>query len=176
MRQVERVTVPDDVREAELTRLMETYGDALAGLCTALTRDADLAQDIVQETFLRAYRNLDRYRGGQEKEKAWLTSIAVNLYRDLRRSRWFRWVDRGVDLDSLPEPSVPARQEDWQVYDAVQALPDRLREVVILRYHQDLDAAEIAKLLGTTRASVYRRLNKAYELLRQQLEEADNDD
>lgn len=173
---MERVTVPDDVREAELTRLMETYGDALAGLCTALTRDADLAQDIVQETFLRAYRNLGSYRGGRAEEKAWLTSIAVNLYRDLRRSKWFRWVDRSVCLDNLPEPSVPAQQEDWQLYDAVQILPDRLREVVVLRYNQDLDAREIAKLLGTTRASVYRRLNKAYEILKQQLEEADKDD
>ena len=173
---MEHVKVPDDIRETELIRLMETYGNQLAGLCTALTRDADIAQDIVQETFLRAYKGMGSYRGGREQEKAWLTRIAVNLYRDMCRSKWYRWVDRSVTLESLPEPAVPAQTEDWQLFEAMETLPDNLREVVVLRYHQDMEAPEIAKALGTTRASVYRRLNKAYKLLKQQLEEADKDD
>lgn len=173
---MDRVKVPDDIREAELIRLMETYGDLLAGLCTALIRDADLAQDIVQETFLRAYRSFDRYRGGREQERAWLSRIAVNLCRDMGRSRWFRWVDRRVSLDSLPEPAVPARERDWQLYDAVQSLPDKMREAVVLRYHQDMDTEEMARVLGTTRTTVYRRLDRAYRLLKDKLEEADNDE
>ena len=173
---MDHAKVPGDIREAELIRLMETYGNALTGLCTALTRDADLAQDAVQEAFLRAYRNLDRYRGGRAQERAWLTRIAVNICRDMRRSKWFRWVDRGVSLDSLPEPAAPVEQEDWELYDAVQSLPDKLREAVVLRYHQDMDTEEIARILGTTRTTVYRRLDRAYQLLKQRLEEADHDD
>ena len=173
---MDRVKVPGDIREAELIRLMETYGGSLARLCTALTGDADLAQDVVQETFLRAYKGLDSYRGGRAQEKAWLSRIAVNLCRDMSRSKWFRWVDRRVSLDSLPEPAVTVQQEDWALYDAVQALPDRLREVVVLRYNQNMDTEDMARVLGTTRTTVYRRLDRAYRLLKDKLEEADNDE
>lgn len=173
---MDRVKVPDDIREAELIRLMETYGDLLARLCTSLLQDADLAQDAVQETFLRAYRGLHRYRGGRAQERAWLSRIAVNLCRDMIRSRWFRWIDRRVSLDSLPEPAMPAQERDWQLYDAVQRLPDKLREVIVLRYHQDMDTEEMARVLGTTRTTVYRRLDRACRLLKDKLEEADDDE
>ena len=176
MRRLETIKATDDLREAELIRLMETYGDMLAGLCTALTRDADLAQDVVQETFLRAYKGLSGYRGGRAQERAWLTRIAVNLCRDLSRSKWFRWVDRRVSLDSLPEPSIPAAEQDWQLYDAVQSLPDKLREVVVLRYHQSMDTEDIARVLGTTRTTIYRRLDRAYGILKTKLEEAEHDE
>lgn len=170
------IKTPGDVREAELIRLMDTYGDMLTGLCTALTRDADLAQDVVQETFLRAYRGFDRYRGGRAQERAWLSRIAVNLCRDMSRSKWFRWVDRRVSLDSLPEPTMPTQERDWRLYDAVQTLPDKLREVVVLHYHQNMDTEEMARVLGTTRTTVYRRLDRAYQLLKEKLEEADDDE
>ena len=49
-------------REERLRRMMQTYGDALVSLCTGVLGDADLAQDVVQETFIRAYRSLDRLR------------------------------------------------------------------------------------------------------------------
>ena len=173
---MDRVKVPDDIREAELIRLMETYGNMLAGLCTTLTRDPDLAQDVVQETFLRAYKGLFGFRGGRAQERAWLTRIAVNLCRDLSRSRWFRWVDRRVTLDSLPEPIMPAQERDWQLYSAVQALPDKLREVIVLRYNQGMDTEDIAQVLGTTRTTVYRRLDRAYRMLKTELEEADRDE
>ena len=172
---MEHVKVPGDVREAELIRLMETYGNMLAGLCTALTRDPDLAQDVVQETFLRAYKGLDRFRGGRAQERAWLTRIAVNLCRDMNKSKWFRWVDRRVSLDTLPEPTVPAEERDWALYDAVQSLPDKLREIVVLRYHQGMDTEDIARILGMTRTTVYRRLDQAYRMLKKELEEADGD-
>ena len=100
---------PGEAAEAELVRWMEDYGPMLAGTCTALLRDAHLAQDVVQETFSRAYQHRGRFRGGSEK--AWLTRIAVNLCRDQQRSKWFRLVDRRVPVEelALPAPrSTPA--------------------------------------------------------------------
>ena len=78
--------VPGKASEAELSRMMETYGAMLTGTCTVLLGDRHLAQDIVQETFIRAYKKMDSFRGERpESEKAWLTRIAVNLCRDERR-------------------------------------------------------------------------------------------
>lgn len=151
-------------REAEITRMMATYGGMLAGLCTAMLGDPDLAQDVTQETFLRAYRSLSRFDG--RSEKTWLTRIAVNLCRDQWRSRWFRHVDRRVTPEMLPEPAAPPDEQTGPVLEAVGMLPGKLREVVLLRYFQDMDVDEIARALRINRATVYRRLDKAHGELR----------
>lgn len=153
--------------------MMETYGSMLAGLCTALLKDADLAQDMTQETFLRAYRGLRHFDGANEK--AWLTRIAVNLCRDQWKSRWFRHMDRRVTPEMLPEPVVPTDERDGRVLEAVQALPARLREVVLLRYFQDMDMEDTARALGVNRATIYRRLDKAHRALKEILKGEDQD-
>ena len=84
--------------EREMHRLMDAYGPSLVGMCTLLLKDAHLAQDVVQETFIRAWR---KGRLIRETEKAWLTRVAVNLCRDEMRSRWFRHVDRRQTPEEL---------------------------------------------------------------------------
>ena len=108
---------PGEAAEAELVRWMEDYGPMLAGTCTALLRDAHLAQDVVQETFIRAYQHRGRFRGGSEK--AWLTRIAVNLCRDQQRSKWFRLVDRRVPVEELALPAPQSGGTAGQLYAAV---------------------------------------------------------
>ena len=94
--------VPGNACEAELARMIKQYGGMLVGTCTMLLGDADLAQDAVQETFIKAYHRMDSFRSEFEgSEKAWLTRIAVNVCRDHQRSRWFRFVDRRTPIDSL---------------------------------------------------------------------------
>ena len=88
--------------EAELARMMEQYGARLVAVCALMLGDRDLAQDIVQETFIRAYQRLECFRGErQESERAWLTSIAVNLCKNERKKSWFRFIDRKTPIDAL---------------------------------------------------------------------------
>ena len=93
------VPVPGMSDEQEMLRLMNEHGAHLIGMCTLLLHDAFLAQDVVQETFLRAWR---KGRLIRETERAWLTRVAVNLCRDEQRSRWFRHVDRRITPEELP--------------------------------------------------------------------------
>ena len=168
--------VPGGAREAELSRMMNAYGAQLVGICTMLLSDAHLAQDAVQETFIRAYDKMDTLRGERKhSERAWLTRIAVNICRDHQRSRWFRFVDRRVTLDMLPDVIAPDNERDQSILLAVQSLPGKYREVVLLHYYQDMDASEIAKALGVSLSSVYRRLEKARQLLKTTLERWDFD-
>ena len=80
---MESVKAPDEAREAKLCRMMRAYGGMLVGLCTAMLGDAQLAQDVTQETFIKAYYKMDALRAKSDgSEKAWLARIAVNLCRD----------------------------------------------------------------------------------------------
>lgn len=158
--------VPGEAHEQELQRLMDAYSGTLMGVCIVLLRDHHQAQDVVQETFVKAWR-AGRLR--PETEKAWLIRVAVNACRDQLRSRWFRFVDRSRPMEELP---IAAPEEpDHAVLQQVMQLPLRLREVVILHYWNELSADEIASALRIDRATVYRRLASARKRLRLELEE-----
>lgn len=165
---------PGSAREAELARMMEQYGAALVGTCAMLLGDYDLAQDAVQETFIKAYRAMDGLRREHAgSEKAWLTRIAVNVCRDHQRTKWFRFVDRGKDIDALMLPAPNAGEQARELFSAVQSLPRRHREIILLHYYQDMQAREIAEVLGVSRQTVYRRLEAARQALKRILERWD---
>lgn len=165
------VQVPDDARKAELTRMMQAHGGALAGLCTAMLKDAHLAQDMVQETFIRAYAKMEGFRGEREgSERAWLSRIAINLCRDYQRTSWFRLVDRREMLERTAGAEAAPDDGISGVLEVVESLPPRLREAVLLYYYQDMRLEEAAQVLGVGKSTMSRRLNAARKKLRQSLE------
>lgn len=163
--------VPGKASEAELSRMMETYGAMLVGTCTMLLGDRHLAQDIVQETFIRAYKKMDSFRGERsESEKAWLTRIAVNLCRDERRKKWFRFVDRTVPIETMTLSAPEASDEAQRLYAAVQSLPQKYREVILLRFYQGMTVPEIAEILHQADGTIYHKLDRAKKMLKKTLE------
>lgn len=149
--------------------LVQVYQTPLRRLCCVLLKDAHLADDAVQETFIKAYRAMKEFRG-ESSEKTWLTRIAVNTCRDMQRSRWFAHIDRSVDIASLPEESTESDPEDTGLMDAVLRLPLKQREAVLLYYYQNLTMQEISQALHITVSNVSRRLENARKALRKQLE------
>ena len=169
------MTGPDDAPNLDerFAQMVERYQTSLLRTCCLWLGDAALAEDAVQETFLKAYRALPRFRG-ESSEKTWLMRIAVNTCRDLRRSAWFRHTDRRVTPDMLPEPAAPVDPKAAELLADVLNLPVRQREVVLLYYYQDMDTREIAEALGIARSSVSGRLRNARERLRRVLEGRDS--
>lgn len=155
---------PDAEKARRIGQLMDAYGTRLLRLCTLYLRDLSLAEDAVQETFIKAYKGLDRFRGGSA-ELTWLTSIAVNTCRNLLRTPWQKHIDRSVSLDSLPEPSVPCEPVDDSVLREVLKLPVKYREVILLYYYQQLTARETALALKLSVPAVHARLRRAKKLL-----------
>ena len=161
-------------REERLQRLMQTYGNALVGLCTGILGDSDLAQDVVQETFISAYRSLDSLRAEHAgSERAWLMRIAVNRCASEKRSRWFRSIVIRETMDELPAAPQADEETADALYEAVRRLPDREHTVILLRYMQDMPVEEIAEALGLSLSAVYRRLETARRRLKQMLEGGD---
>ncbi len=116
----EETQVPGSMSEEELIRLVDTYSGTLLGLCRLTLGDTAMAQDIVQETFLKAWKN-----GGfrPESEKAWLMKVAMNLCHDYHRSRWWKHIDHRTAAYEIqisePDPA------DREVLMMVRELPFR---------------------------------------------------
>ena len=150
-------------------RLVNQFQTSLLRTCYMYLRDQEQAKDAVQETFFKAYRNLGTFRG-ESAEKTWLMKIAVNTCHDMRKTGWFRHMDRRVTPEMLPEASVPFQEFEEGLIVEVMNLPLRLREVVLLYYYQNMDTNEIAETLGIARSSVSGRLQRARKKLRDVLE------
>ena len=163
------VTGPDNDKETIIRQMVETHQTPLMRLCYLYLRDVQLAEDAVQETFIKAARTLDKFRG-EASMKTWLTSIAMRTCCDMRRSFWFRRMDRRVTPEMLPDPVQSPLEEETALTVAVMNLPQKEREVILLYYYQDMNVNEIARTLGVTQPTVSYRLKRAREKLRQELE------
>lgn len=156
---MEAVKGPDSNEEI-IERMVVRYQLPLLRLCYAYLHDEELAKDAVQETFIKAYRNLQSFRAAAS-EKTWLTRIAINVCRDLRRTGWFRHVDRSVTPDMLPETAVPPEPEAASLTVEIMNLPPKLREAALLCWLQGLTYAEAAEILGVSAQAVGGRLDRA---------------
>ncbi len=159
----------DHAREA-IVRLMDQHGHVLLRMCALYLKDAQLAEDAVQETFLKAWRKLDGFRD-ESSEATWLTRIAINVCRDMLRTGWFRRIDRNVDILLLPECAQADEYPDKTVLTEVMGLPAMLREVVLLRYYQGMTLKETADALRIGVSTVKQRQHKANQILRKRLKE-----
>lgn len=168
---------PDSAQDQNQTfeRLVNQYQTSLLRTCYLYLRDQAQAEDAAQETFFKAYRNLSAFRG-ESSEKTWLMKIAINTCHDMRKSSWFRHVDRRVTPEMLPEANVPFEEYEEDLMVDVMNLPSKLREVVLLYYYQNMDTNEIAETIGITRSSVSGRLQRARKKLRDILEGMDSDE
>jgi RNA polymerase sigma-70 factor (ECF subfamily) len=133
-------------------------------------RAGDAADDIFQESWIRVSRARDRF-DLSKRFSTWLFQIANNLCRD----RWRRLDARHRALAALREERIaggddaappPALPSDRKLERQLAALPERLREVLVLRYYQDLGEAEIAEVLGIPRGTVKSRLHAAVRAAR----------
>jgi RNA polymerase sigma-70 factor (ECF subfamily) len=156
-----------------LNRLMARWQTPLRSFLYRSTRNEEDALDLAQETFVRVYRHRGRFRAGA-KFSTWMFQIALNLARDHARRRSRRPV---ASLEEAPEGVTdvhPGRQATdaeaaAAVRAAVAALPEELREAVLLAEFQDLSHAEIAEIVDATPKAVETRLYRAREKLRTSL-------
>ena len=137
-----------------------------------LTRDRDLAEDLVQETMFEAIRSFHRYELGTNC-KAWLTTIMHNLNsKRLYKLGRMKIVDDPEErlAETIPfEPSVPETITDEEVITAIRKVPDRFRDVIILADVEEFSYKDIASILGVPIGTVMSRLYRGRRVLRQEL-------
>ena len=153
-------------KKALFQKMLEQEGDRLLRMCTLYLKDGNLAEDAVQESFLRAFQHMDEFRG-QAAMATWLTRIAINVCKGYLRSPWhWRRLSSQV-LEQRPAPGMP--ETDDTLPGAVMALSRPYREVILLYYYQQLKAREIAEILHIPLSTVTVRLSRARRQLKEQL-------
>ncbi len=163
------IPAPEQTPLEKLDEWIRAYEKDLLRICCLYLRDWSMAEDAVQETFLKAYKQMDTFRGDSH-EKTWLTRIALNQCRDMRRSAWYRFVDPRVSIDRLPAVSPPPSAEHLALTTAIAKLRPKDMEVVLLYYYEGYRMKEIAQMLHITEAAVSIRIRKAKEKLKDELE------
>ena len=155
--------------------------DTLYGTAIRLTRNPDAAQDLVQDTYLKAFRARDRFTAGTNL-KAWLFTILHNTWRNRRRdlarsrvefdSETVEQADEGlssvVTFES-PETLLMRATFDAELKSALEALPENFREAVWLRDVEELSYQEIADALGIPIGTVMSRISRGRRQLYQLL-------
>jgi RNA polymerase sigma-70 factor (ECF subfamily) len=169
-------------------RLVGEHSGDVYALLFRLTSDAEEARDLTQETFLRAFQSIDRFRGDASL-KTWIYRIAINQARN--RWRWWRRRRRDVtvsldatdehrdqplaatlpnDNSPSPEQQTLARERESQLREALCGLRQSYREAVILRDVEGFSYEEIAQTLQISIGTVKSRISRGRLELRKQLE------
>lgn len=155
----------DELRRLEVW-IDEHQPKVYKAACLVL-RDPVAAEDVAQETFLRAWNAMDRVDDGVDIER-WLCRISINLcLNQLRSRRREQSAVNKMASDRLPADSFEIDSTRSEIDEALRRLPDRLRVPVILRYFLDFQEAEIAKALSLRAGTVKSRLHEARRYLAQ---------
>ena len=159
------------------------YIDGLYSYALALTRNRSDAEDLVQETYVRAIPALTRLRE-DSNIKSWLFTILRNIWLNQLRQPRIAVQMPGADIDQQPidlptgtfkdpHSALVSKIDQQQVRQAVQQLPIEAREIILLREFEELSYQEIAKVLGCPLGTVMSRLGRARSKLRALLSAAE---
>ncbi|HEV2027655.1 MAG TPA: RNA polymerase sigma factor [Candidatus Dormibacteraeota bacterium] len=185
--------------EAAFQSLIQRYHGPMLRLAMTYVGDRGVAEDVVQESWLTCVRSLDRFEG-RSSLKTWIFGIVINIARARRRKEarilpftafWRRddsdshrptvdqsrfgsdgmWRTGPRSWDNVPESKVIGGETLQKVKTAIDALPAKQREVILLRDVAGFDSAEVSSLLGISAANERVRLHRARAAVRKMLEE-----
>jgi RNA polymerase sigma-70 factor, ECF subfamily len=167
---------PNDLLE----ELMSDYGEELTRTAYPYLKDWSLAEDAVQESFIKLYKNLHTFRG-DASIKTWVYKILTNTCKDILRSATMKKVVLGNLFDykghteKSAEYTILNNESGKELAQSVLNLPLKYREVIILFYYQSFSTKEISQLLSITESTVRVRLNRGREKLRRIMGRDSND-
>jgi RNA polymerase sigma-70 factor (ECF subfamily) len=177
------MTTAKEIAAEEFSSVVQRHRPQIFRFLLASTRDVDLAETLTQECFLKAHCNWAGFRG-ESSVMTWLMRIAINLQKDHWRNRriqfWRHTQSNAVDLNEasewLPsgersaEQQMMARERVAQVWEAVKGLSERQRTIFLLRYVDELELSEIARITSLNEGTVKAHLSRALARVRREME------
>ena len=163
--------MPSDSADEAIAALFQEHARSLVRLARLFADDRNAAEDLVQEAFIRLRRSFHRIEK-PGADVAYLRSIVLNLARDHNRRGLMSLRHRMPEEESRlsAEDRIVVGEDQQQVIDALQALPLRQRDCLVLRYYMDLSIPDIASTLGISVNSVKTHLQRGMAVLEARLE------
>lgn len=160
-------------KEALFDELIRDYLKKVLRLVYLMVKDRSLAEDITQEVFLLAYKNLGKFRQ-ESSMQTWVYRIAVNEAKKHLRSWSFRhlFFKSEVDIEVVEGAESAVLQNDLRTRFArlVMELPNSYRQMIVLHYYEELSVEEIAVILEMTTGAVYTKMHRARQKLKALME------
>lgn len=160
----------------DFNRIAAAYVEDLFKVAYTYVQDVQLAEDIVQDVFLKAYERQTQFRG-EANYKTYLIRMTINRSHDMLRS----WAYRNMVMTNTftklfrggqsAEEVVFAQKHQSQLGQLILNLKPKYREVIFLYYYQDYSVKEIAELLGSSENTVKTRLSRARQRLKDKLDQ-----
>lgn len=161
------------MNDVEIEPLINEYGDYLYRLCYTYTKDFQVAEEVVQDVFLKFYQSHEQFKQ-QASLKTYLTKIAINKCYDYLRS----WRHRRIVIkeafqisNQSIEQDIIKNEEEELLFQAILKLPIKYRESIIFYYYEELTVQEIAQLFNLPNSTVKTRLQRGRAALKQLLNE-----
>jgi len=156
-------------------RLIEQYGQEVYKIAYFYMKETQLAEDVFQEVFYKVIKNYHKFNH-QSSEKTWLIRITINTCKDMLRTSWIKRVTTfGVWQDSENEYEKPydieKKETNKELYELIQQLPQKYKEILLLFYYKDLTYEEISEILQIPEGTVRSRLSRAREKLKKMMNE-----
>lgn len=170
-----------EMTEARMERLIDAYGNSLLRLCTLYLRDPYMAEDAVQDTYLKVWKSYQGFQG-RCAERTWITRIAINTCKNYLSSSWRQHVEL-ADVTEILEAGLGASRaaqgsDEYEslgntmiLMNEIMKLKDKYRLAILLYYYQELTVPEIAQVLGRQESTVYILLKRGREQLKRNLPE-----
>lgn len=161
--------------ESALATLYDRWAQPVYSVVAHLLKDADGAEDVVEETFWQVWQRASSYDASRGTVRTWILTIArsraLDRLRTRKRSREDVATDLGIIRDPAPDPSQDVENEERRhlVYAALQDLPDDQRRALDLAYFRGLSQSEIAELLGEPLGTIKTRMRLGMQKLRDRL-------
>ena len=158
--------------EQQFNRIVLKYGERIYRTVMGMVGTHEDADDIVQETFLKAFKNIDSFRGDADIG-TWLTRIALNLtFTKSRRKKLFSdnpiedYLEKFSSDTTPPEVTVEENERRMIVENGLKTLPEKQRVVFVLRMYEEMKFSEIAALMGTTESASRANFHQAMTKLK----------
>lgn len=159
-------------KKDEITEWYNEYSEAIFRFILMMTHDYQQAEDLTHETFIKAYRFHDSFQRNSSP-KTWLYKIAHNVTIDaLRKKRplvFLKTVFDTVDPSPIPEDMVQIKESSLELYEALRALKESYRKVIILRKIKEFSIKETCEILDWSESKVKMTLSRAILALEKQL-------
>lgn len=156
----------------KLQELVTLYQDNLFAVAFNICKNAQDAEDVVQDTFIRYY-TLKKEFDSRQHIRAWLIRVTINRAKNVNHTFWRR---NKLSLEDYMETLSFETKESENLFETVMKLPEKYRIVIHLFYYEDYSVNEIADILKISESNVKVRLSRGRRLLRDALKEEWKDD